>query len=67
MAFAGQAQGFGPEGGIRVPAFARLGTVFQGIEKIRPYSVQIYPTTSFLLHLIITMRFAQMSRPYDIN
>jgi len=45
-AFTGQAKGLGPEGGVIAPTFAGWGIVFHDIEKIRPYSVQIYSTTS---------------------
>ena len=43
-AFTNKAQGLGPEGSIVTPAFAKLGTVFHNVRKIRPYYVRIYPT-----------------------
>ena len=43
---ASQAEGLDAEGGVLTPAFGGLGTVFHDVGKIRPYSVQIYPTTS---------------------
>jgi hypothetical protein len=45
-AFTGQAQGLSAKGGIIAPTFAGLETDFHDDGKIRPYSVQIYPTTS---------------------
>ena len=47
----GQAQGFRAEGGVITPAFGGWRAVFHDIRKIRPYSVQIYPTTSSFGHL----------------
>jgi hypothetical protein len=44
-AFAGQPRGLGSEGGIIASAFDRRGTVFHDVQKLRPYSVQIYSTT----------------------
>ena len=48
-AFTGQAKGLGPEGGVIAPTFAGWGTVFHDVGKIRPYSVQIYSTTSLII------------------
>ena len=45
-AFSGHAQGPGPEDGIIASAFGRPRAVFQGVRKLRPYAVQVYPTTS---------------------
>ena len=39
-------EGLDAEGGVKTPTFGGLGAVFHDIRKIRPYSVQIYPTTS---------------------
>jgi hypothetical protein len=40
------AQRFRSESGIVTAAFDGLRAVFHDVRKIRPYSVQIYPTTS---------------------
>ncbi|HEX8327638.1 MAG TPA: hypothetical protein VF629_08860, partial [Hymenobacter sp.] len=37
---------FGAEGGVITPTVGGLGAVFHDVRKIRPYSVQDYPTTS---------------------
>jgi len=43
-AFTGQAQRFGPEGGILASTFGGCRAVFQEEGKSRPYSFQIYLT-----------------------
>ena len=45
-ALASQAQRLGAKGGGVAPTFSRLRGVFHDNRKIRPYSVQNYPTTS---------------------
>lgn len=48
-AFTGQAQRLNAESGIITPTFDGLRAVFHDMRKLRPYPVQVYPTTSFEL------------------